>query len=265
MFLAPVPIRNVLAYFGGSVFQHPTLGVYIEWWMTCRAAFYGDSCEDSWLVYRMAGSPLSGMNTCSCVNGNGICKSESIDDFSLLWGTFSKINKRYDEAKANCEAHSLEEVVKILEAENDGGHHAERKMLFLQHENARLRNGLQVLEDRKKYEMGKLHSELLRLYFKGNEDALKGIYDEYCRVREECNRKFKEIRQERQALREQLRAEEIGSVCYNQRVSHLNNVERFLKTRARDMACESLKAIIPDIFKCLSFEVVIAFLEDKFK
>ena len=33
MFLAPVPIASGLAYVGSCGFQHPTLGVYIEWWM----------------------------------------------------------------------------------------------------------------------------------------------------------------------------------------------------------------------------------------
>ena len=31
MFLSPIPFNNGLAYTGESGFQHPTLGVYIEW------------------------------------------------------------------------------------------------------------------------------------------------------------------------------------------------------------------------------------------
>ena len=38
MFLCPLPIRNGLAYTGTSGFHHPTLGIYIEFWLHCPAA-----------------------------------------------------------------------------------------------------------------------------------------------------------------------------------------------------------------------------------
>ena len=67
MFLVPVPVNSALAYIGTSGFSHPTLGVYIEWWMrnteVCRQVK-----DKLWLTYHIAGSPLSGCNHCSCVN-----------------------------------------------------------------------------------------------------------------------------------------------------------------------------------------------------
>ena len=42
MFLAPLPIRNGLAYTGTSGFSHPTLGIYIEWWRNNKCAWTED-------------------------------------------------------------------------------------------------------------------------------------------------------------------------------------------------------------------------------
>ena len=59
MFLAPVPVQSAIAYTGTSGFKRPTLGVYIEWWMTCIPAIISHDGKDPWLVYHIAGSPLS--------------------------------------------------------------------------------------------------------------------------------------------------------------------------------------------------------------
>lgn len=116
MFLAPVTINNHLAYFGTSGFLHPTLGIYLQWWLTCEfAAIEGKNEDDCWLVYLIAGSPLSGANSCGIVNPSGTCKTTSLGNvFPKVWRSFVKINNRYDKAKEFYEAYTLEEVVELL-------------------------------------------------------------------------------------------------------------------------------------------------------
>ena len=116
MFLAPVSVNNHLAYFGTSPFQHPTLGIYLEWWLTCKnAAIEGETQDDCWLVYLLAGSPLSGANSCGIVNPSGTCKTTSLGStFPKVWRSFAKINTFYDRAKELYEAYTLEEVVELL-------------------------------------------------------------------------------------------------------------------------------------------------------
>ena len=114
MFLCPIPIQNGLAYTGTAGFNHPTLGVYLEWWLSCEkdTILKGDKTE--WLVYFISGSPLSGANKCGIVNEKGDIDSESLCPFSSIWSSFTSINKRYDEEKSLYQAYTLEEVVNKL-------------------------------------------------------------------------------------------------------------------------------------------------------
>ena len=114
MFLCPVPIQNGLAYTGTAGFNHPTLGVYLEWWLSCEKASILKVDKTNWLVYFISGSPLSGANKCGIVNEKGEIDSESLYPFSPIWTSFTSINKRYDEAKSLYQAYTLEEVVKKL-------------------------------------------------------------------------------------------------------------------------------------------------------
>ena len=117
MFLSPVPVRNGLAYTGTSGFQAPTLGIYIEWWLNCEVDVTKDRKGRDALTYHIAGSPLSGMNHCSCVYPDG--KTDIISfpsPFIPVWQSFCNINNRYNSAKVKYDSYTLTEVVDILEA-----------------------------------------------------------------------------------------------------------------------------------------------------
>ena len=114
MFLCPVPIQNGLAYTGTAGFNHPTLGVYLEWWLSCEKALILKVDKTNWLVYFISGSPLSGANKCGIVNEKGEIDSECLCPFPLVWRSFASINMRYDEAKSLYQAYTLDEVVKKL-------------------------------------------------------------------------------------------------------------------------------------------------------
>lgn len=120
MFLCPVAICSGLAYTGTSGFARPTLGIYLEWWTHADDAMQTSEDGRRLLVYKMAGSPLSGMNRCGVVYEDGGRDGLSLSSFSSLWRPFMEINRRYNAAKYLYEAYSLQEVLEILKAEDAG-------------------------------------------------------------------------------------------------------------------------------------------------
>ena len=65
MFLAPVSVSSGLSYFGSIL--NPTLGVYIEFWTESEIAINTDAKGQRNIVYKVVGSPLTGVNYCSIV------------------------------------------------------------------------------------------------------------------------------------------------------------------------------------------------------
>lgn len=114
MFLAPVPVRNGLAYTGTSGLRNPTLGVYIDWWRNYECAWAEDKYGERQPIYYIAGSPLSGSNACAYVDTEGDGHSVSVYPFNNVWRSFMSVNAHYTEAKQLYEAYSLEEVIERL-------------------------------------------------------------------------------------------------------------------------------------------------------
>lgn len=110
MFLAPLPCAGGLAYCGTRMFDKPALGVYLQWWMTCKEAH---SKDDEW-VYYISGSPLSGMNSCGTVDSNGSAKRTCLSGFANAWRTFTRINKLYQGLSDTCEHYTIKEVIERL-------------------------------------------------------------------------------------------------------------------------------------------------------
>ena len=114
MFLAPVAAENVQAYTGTSGFRNPTLGVYLEWWTHCEGTVRTVANGTKSLIYRLASSPLSGVNSCVAVCEDGTEEKLQLRSFSDYWLSFIKINQRYSPAKVCYQAYSLQEVLDIL-------------------------------------------------------------------------------------------------------------------------------------------------------
>ena len=114
MFLAPVAVESGLAYTGTSGFRNPTVGVYLEWWSLCEGALRMDENGVRSLVYRLAGSPLSGVNRCTAIREDGKEETVSLRPFSDYWRSFMKINQRYSEAKSWYRAFTLQQVIEMV-------------------------------------------------------------------------------------------------------------------------------------------------------
>lgn len=114
MFLTPLPIKSGIAYTGTSGFQNPTLGVYLEWWKYNECGWVKDECGVRRPIYYIAGSPLSGNNSCAYIGAGGESCRVSVSLFHSVWRSFIEINTRYTETKQRYEAYSIEDVVRIL-------------------------------------------------------------------------------------------------------------------------------------------------------
>lgn len=114
MFLCPIAIKNGLAYTGTSGFRGATLGVYLEWWTHCKGALRtGDDGVRS-LIYKLAGSPLSGVNRCAAIREDGTSECITLRPFSDYWRPFMHINQRYSEVQNLYEAYTLEQVLDTM-------------------------------------------------------------------------------------------------------------------------------------------------------
>ena len=116
MLLAPVTVRNGLAYSG--TFQTATLGVYIEWWMNAPYSVLFDEKDDAMsLIWYLSGSPLSGGNLCSMVTEDGKTETVRVPFFRKLWPKFTDILADYHDAKECYQAYTLPETIDILKNE----------------------------------------------------------------------------------------------------------------------------------------------------
>ena len=113
MFLAPVPLRSNLAYFGHAPFESPTLGIYIEFCKNSEYSVFNYKYNIQRVVGSMAGSTLSGNNFTVCGDKFGRIKEMHITKFSSTARDFMFINKRYKEVKEKYDAYTLSEVIEI--------------------------------------------------------------------------------------------------------------------------------------------------------
>lgn len=112
MFLASVSIQN-----GPINFGKLCLGAYLEWWLSYDAVRRISEDGRLSLVFRLAGSPFSGRNSCYEVYEDGSHKVVHISNFMMAVGKLKRISEHYSKYDNN-ERYSLEEVVVVLTKED---------------------------------------------------------------------------------------------------------------------------------------------------
>ena len=70
-----------------------------------------------WLVYHIAGTPLSGKNHCGLVNRKGKTVTRSIYPSRDVWSSFIDINRSYISVKNKYDAYTLLDVLDIFQEE----------------------------------------------------------------------------------------------------------------------------------------------------
>lgn len=113
MSLARVSVSNGLAYMGA--FPTANLGAYIDWWKNSGLEeILHDKEGRKALTWTVSGSPLSGMNSCSCVYPDGSIATICHGSFVKIWKSFLDAINRCRPEGETVEPFSIEEVVEIL-------------------------------------------------------------------------------------------------------------------------------------------------------
>ena len=201
MFLTPVKVRNGIAYTGRSGFHHPTVGVYLEWWLN-----YSEAAIDANgnLVWYISGSPLSGRNCCSTVSSK--CEHVKIKQrtrFIKIWSSFMEVNNRYTEAKQRCEAYSLEDLICKFRGEE-----YRKRIIELKYETRELvmswdKNKLIKIYDALKKSFNDMINVNKKEFLKINSDKIAVFYQEYIKKTEA----LKPIHEEYVKRRKELKAQ----------------------------------------------------------
>ena len=243
MFLCPLPIRNGLAYTGTSGFHHPTLGIYIEFWLNCPAATIMKENREKWLLWHISGSPLSGSNRCSLVNPQGETTCEQVRSFKDIWPPFMEINTRYDEAKSMYDAYTLRQVLSIFE--NEGIKVAYKKntnLFFLEQANKELKRSIRSLKAYTEHLYTKLHKALLELKCV----ELKAFMAEYNEREEAMAYRLAQIQHERLELRKQLKSNEIDGIQYQKLWMPFHKEKKQIVSEMNRFVDDALHTLYPD-------------------
>lgn len=216
MCFVPISVSNGLAYSGA--FRPATLGAYVEWWEVCPNALRMNEVGEKSLVYRLAGSPLSGANRCMQVYEDGRTEAVFVDGFKELWKPFVGIVNRYAKGNECTEYYTLQEVVDILSVRDKVGVKDYVHSLFLEAEVNRCRARLQTVE---KY-CDEYREKFVMLLLKNNEERVRSFYDDFLGMEKETDEKTSNLKEERKSLRRKLRRGDIGNVAYQALLMPIN-------------------------------------------
>lgn len=184
LFLAQVPIESGLAYVGSGGFRNPTLGVYIEWWLNCPYSSVEDRNGRKWLVYKLAGSPLSGCNCCGLVDQDGNVKKEQLPHFHDAFHSFININQRYKEAKSKYYGFSLLQAIAFFAKEGKAEINDSDDIMFSQE---RTIQRISAECESLRQDNLELKDKLRRTFLRLKKPELKAYFEELNRKEENLN------------------------------------------------------------------------------
>lgn len=221
MFLTPVAVQSGLAYTGTSGFHNPTVGVYLEWWDACPETMRIDKKGNRSLVYYLAGSPLSGMNSCAEVYENCKIGQVQLRSFRENWSPFVHINTRYDKAKQIYQAYTLEQLLEILHSEDKANFDYSHKITesFMQSEIDSLNKRVEHLNE----EASRWYKKYVDIYTKYNDTRIKDAFSDFRSFREKQNAKINSLKAQKRELKAGLKSGSIDSVAYQQKIMLLNS------------------------------------------
>ena len=220
MFLAPVAVQSGLAYTGTGGFSRPTLGIYLEWWQTCDGAMRIDNEGRRSLVYRLAGSPLSGSNRSSAVREDGEMETVSLSTFISYWSPFIKINTRYTDAKVRYQAYTLQEVLDILHCEDNGKLDYDHVITtrFMQHEIDRLSKRVERLTK----ESSHWHEKYLFALISSKEEKVREFLAEYDKLETRVSQEIEHLKTQKKELKTHLKRGQIDNVSFQRSFTPMN-------------------------------------------
>lgn len=251
MFLCPIAVQSGLAYTGTSGLRNPTLGVYIEWWLNCHGAMRIDNKGRKSLVYRLAGSPLSGANKCSEVLEDGEIQVVKLLPFREHWAPFININTRYTYAKAKYQAYSLQQVLEILHGEENGldlAHTIDAQ--FFKHEISKLNAQVcRLTKDRDDW-----HQRYRDLLLTNNDARIREFYAEYQALETRVDLETVYLKGQKQSLKAELKSGRMDNVAYQKQVGPISKRLKELEFEPGQFASNKLRELFPN--DDISFSVI---------
>ena len=212
MFLTPIVAHNGLAYTGTSGFHRPTIGIYLEWWSHCLGTMVISDSGRMSLVYQIAGSPLTGSNSCGQLYESGESAPIRLSGFSKYWQSLMQINTRYDEAKQIYQAYTLQELLDILH-EEDGGEKdftSNEREHFLEHRIAQQNAYITNLRNELSSWQNMWASAMMRLH----DDEVRQIYADYKALEQRVVPQIEELRSQKQSLKRQFKSGQLAPRSY---------------------------------------------------
>lgn len=220
MFLCPVAIQNGIAYTGTSGFRKPTLGVYLEWWGLVEGAMRTDKKGCRSLVYQLAGSPLSGHNSCGAVCEDGRTETVSLSPFSRHWGPFVHINQRYTEAKQLYQAYTLQQVLDILHQEDDNSkadYFVVIDALFMKHEIDVLNSCIEKIKAERDRWYNKYNDALTRY----NVEKMRQLFADYEVFEANVSKEIDRLKKQKRDLKANLKRGCLDNIAYQRQLTPL--------------------------------------------
>ena len=252
MFLTPVAVQSGLAYTGTGGFKNPTVGVYLEWWMTCDGVMRTSKDGERSLIYRLAGSPLSGMNSCREVLENGLSRRVKLMSFRSCWHSFIKVNMRYTAAKHQYQCYSLQQLLDILHSEDNGDSDFSQVVytMFMQHEIDSLKKRVEQLNRDSKMWHGKYIETLMKLYDK----KICKFYKEYKIIESNSQTEIDDLREQKRSLKARLKGGEIDNQTYQRTLMPLNKRIKELALELFQFKFTRVNEVFPDEY--ISFDMI---------
>ena len=245
MFLCPVAIQNGIAYTGTSGFRKPTLGVYLEWWGLVKEAMRTDKKGCRSLVYQLAGSPLSGRNSCGAIRENGRIEAVSLSPFSRHWVPFMHLNQRYTEAKQLYQAYTLQEVLDILHLEDDNSKADFSVMIdvqFMKHEIEILNQRFDAIKE----ECNRWHDKYEDALTRYNAEAMRQVYADCEAFEAQVTKEIDALKAEKKDLKASLKRGRIDNVSYQRRLTPLKKRISDLFLQISRYTHEKIQDTFPD-------------------
>ncbi len=254
---APVPFQSGLAYTGTNGLHNPTLGTYLEFWQNCPQAAWVDEDDRKYLVYHIAGSPLTGTNRCGIVYEDGTTASVPLPCFHNLWSGFMKINReRCDAAEDGDGNYTLEMVTDLLNSKYAPSCEAFFYKKMADYWSQRCKAAEATCEN--------LSRDLLYNEMNAVRQQLTALIDDADRLQQEIDTMEEEIRAARHEMQTKLHAKEITPAEYQRWWTGL--LLRKKKDDAvvfrRRMIDETLRSLFPEKHHLVSLCTVREFLAE---
>ena len=261
MFLCPVAVQSGIAYTGTSGFRKPTLGVYLEWWGLAEEAMRTDKKGCRSLVYQLAGSPLSGRNSCGAVREDGKTEAVSLSSFGRHWGPFVHLNQRYTEAKQLYQAYTLQEVLDILHQEDDNSKADFTVMIdlqFMKHEIELLNLRIEAI----KSECDRWHDMYDAALTRYNAEAMRQVYADCKAFEANVTKEIDALKAQKKDLKANLKRGRIDNVSYQRRLTPLKKRISDLFFQICRYRHEKVKQTFPDE-KDINFSLIEKYVSKK--